>query len=168
MSNNFEDLKWVRVFTPEHIPRYLVEQIKSRDYSVDDFYKYQELNCLLEEEKGPTLNPLNQLHVLVDKENMVKGFVWFTIETLSKNIILQTYSIDKEYWNKGKAVSKVAEFLTKALNEGKLKKIFWVTDYPKHSEKNGFTRSKSILMEYTDGQDTNRKPNTEECKPSIT
>ena len=102
--NKIDDLRWVRLFTPIHIPKYLVEQIRDKDYSVEDFYKLQENSCIIMKDDGPSLNPLNHLYVLVDKENIVKGFLWFTIDVLSKSICIHVCSIDKDYWVKGKAV----------------------------------------------------------------
>lgn len=148
--NDIEKLRWVRVFTPVHIPKYLVEQIRNRDYTIDDFYKYQEKSCIRLTSEGPTLNPLNHLYVLADNENLTKGFVWFTIDPLSKDICLHTYSIDKDYWHKGKAVSKVAKFIVDIKRKGQLNKVYWITNYPKHSQRYGFRQSKSVLMEYTE------------------
>lgn len=155
---DFEELRWIRVFTPTHIPKYLVEQIRHRDFSIEDFFKYQESLCIKMTPDGPSLNPMNHLYVLANDENLTKGFVWFIIDALSKAICIQSYSIDKEYWNNGKAVSKLSVFIKDFLKKSKLEKVYWITNYPKHSEKHGFKRSRSVLMEYseeTDGQDVN-------------
>lgn len=147
---DFDDLRWVRVFTPVHIPKYLVEQVRNRDYTVDDFYTYQEQNCIRMTGEGPTLNPLNHLYVLANEENLTKGFVWFIVDPLSKDLCINTYSIDKDYWGKGKAVSKLATFIKDIQRKGHLNKVYWVTNYPKHSQRYGFRPSKSVLMEYTE------------------
>lgn len=147
-SKDFRDLKWIRVFTPVHIPKYLVEQIRDRDYSVEDFYKFQEMCCVRMTNNGPSLNPLNHLHILANDENTTKGFVWFTIDELSKDIFINTFSMDKEYWNKGYAVEKLSDFVKEIREKANLNKIYWVTNYEKHSMRYGFKRSKSILMEY--------------------
>jgi len=152
-AKSLDDLKWVRVFSPVHIPKYLVEQIRDRDYTVEDFYKYQEINCLIKKSEGPTLNPFNHLYVLVDPENVVKGFLWFVIDSLSKDAIINTFSIDKEYWGLGKAMRKVEEHVKELLKKLKLKKVFWLTNYAKHSQRYGFKRSKSVLMEYKEKED---------------
>jgi hypothetical protein len=150
---NIDELRWVRVFTPTHIPTYLVEQIRDRDYSIEEFYKYHEVNCLRQTEEGPTLNPFSHLYILADKVNMVKGFVWFVIDPLTKDIIIQNFSMHKDYWFKGKAVSKLSKHIKDIRKKGKLNKIYWITNYPKHSEKHGFKRSKGILMEYQEEED---------------
>lgn len=157
MKHDIDKLRWIRVFTPVHIPKYLVEQIKQRDYSVEDFYKYQELNCLVKGEKGPVLNPFNHLYVLVDEGNLCKGFLWFVIDPLSKDGVVNTFSMDKAYWNNGKAMKKASDHVKELLKKLKLEKVFWITRYAKHSERHGFKRSKSILMEYKEednGADT--------------
>jgi hypothetical protein len=59
--------------------------------------------------------------------------------------------MDPEYWHKGKAIEHLKDFVVKILKKAKLKQILWHTNYPKHFEKYGFKRSKSILMEYHDG-----------------
>ena len=146
--NKIYELRWVRVFTIEHLPNYLVEQVRHRTYSVEEFYKYQQINLLMQGKEGIVLNPFNHVYILADKENLVKGFLWMTIDPLSKDIFIQTYSVDKEYWGKGLAVKKLADHVKEIRNKAKLNKIFWHTDYPKHSERYGFKRSSSILMEY--------------------
>ncbi len=148
-----EELRWVRVFTPIHIPKALVEQIKTRDYTVEDFFKHHETACLRAGKEGPTLNPLSHLYVLANSENLTKGFLWLTIDPLTKNIVVQSYSVDKEYWKEGGAVKKLVEFVKEIRRKANLKKVYWITDYEKHSMRHGFKRSRSILMEYSGGED---------------
>jgi len=143
-----DELRFVRVFTPDHVPQYLIEQVRDRDYSVEEFFKYHQINCMTQGEKGIVLNPFNHLYVLADKENIVKGMLWFSVDPLSKDILIQTFSMDKEYWGKGQAVKKLAEHIKEIRIKANLNKIYWVTNYPKHSMRYGFKPSKSILMEY--------------------
>ena len=150
-------LKWIRVFSPVHIPKYLVEQVRDREYDVNDFYKYHEANCLIQKKDGQILNPFNHLYVLADQENIVQGYLWFGIDPLSKDVLINTFSVDKAYWNQGKAVKKVSEHVKELLKKLKLKKVFWLTNYPKHSERYGFKRAKSVLMEYHDKPDEEQK-----------
>ena len=148
-----DELRWVRVFTPVHIPKYLVEQIKKRDYTVEDFYKYQEAICLRMENGTPYLNPYSHLYVLVNPENLTKGFLWFTVDPLAKDLVIQTYTVDKEYWGAGGSIKKLADHIKDIRRKAKLNKIYWITDYPKHSQRHGFRMSKSVLMEYSEEQD---------------
>ena len=156
-----DELRWVRVFTPDHLPHYLVEQVRDRDYSIEEFFKYHQINCMIQSDKGVVLNPFNHLYVLADKENQVKGMLWFNVDPLSKDILIQVFSMDKEYWGRGEAVKKLSEHIKQIRNKGKLNKIYWITNYPRHSERYGFVRSKSILMEY---DPTKQKNETEDKK----
>lgn len=159
MSKNkkIEDLRWVRAFSPDVVPKYLVEQVRDKDYSIEDFYKYQALNCLMQGKEGSQLNPFSHLYVLPNENNIVKGFLWFVIDPLSKDIIINTFSMDKDYWWEGKAVKMLSEHVKEIQKKLKLKKVFWLTRYPKHSERHGFKRSKSILMEYSPDKENKKE-----------
>jgi len=160
--NKIDDLKWIRIFTPSHIPKYLIEQVRDRDYSVEDFYKYHEINCLLPSKEGDVkLNPFSHLYVLANSENTVKGALWFCIDPLTKDVVIQTFTMDKEYWNKGYAVKKLANHIKEIKRKGNLNKIYWITNYPKHSERNGFKRAKSVLMEYNEECEAKENKNEE-------
>src|SRR5690606_25795097 len=150
---DIDELRWVRVFSPVHIPKYLVEQVKHRDFSIEEFYKYQEINCLVHGKEGPTLNPFNHLYVLADENNIVQGFLWFVIDPLTKDGIINTFSVDNKYWCKGQAVKRLANHVKEIIKKLKLKKVYWVTNYPRHSERHGFRQSKSVLMEYMEADD---------------
>lgn len=144
-----EDLEWIRIFDPYLIPQYLVEQIKERFFSVDRFYKHQKMVCLQNEHGNIALNALNLLFVLVDQENIIKGFFWGVVDPLSNALVINSFSMDNAYWGEGKAV-RLLEAKAKEIQEGaQLDKIYWITRCPKHSEKYGFKRSKHVLMEYT-------------------
>ena len=149
-KKDIDKLRWIRVFTPDHIPKYLVEQVRHRDFSVEDFYIYHHGSCLVQTGDGVKLNSLSHLYVLADEDNIIQGFLWFSVVPLTKDLVIQTYSVDKDYWGAGSAVNKLAEFIKDIRRKAKLKKIYWITNFPRHSEKYGFKKSKSILMEYTE------------------
>lgn len=155
MSKEYEldELRWVRLFSPIHIPKYLVEQVRDRDYSPEDFFRHQEINCLIQGKEGMTLNPFNHLYALVDPDNSVKGFLWFVIDSLSKEMIINVFSVDKTYWGKGDAVKRLADHVKEIMKKLKINKVYWLTNYPKHSERHGFKRSRSVLMEFTEVSD---------------
>jgi len=153
-KKDIDKLRWIRVFTPDHIPKKLVEQVRDRDYSVEDFYKYHQSSCLVQTQDGIKLNPLSHLYVLADDENLIQGFLWFTVDPLAKDIVVQTYSVEKDYWGGGLAVAKLAKHIKEIKKKADLNKVYWVTNYPKHSQRYGFKRSDSILMEYT-GEEEN-------------
>jgi len=148
MNKTMDELRWIRVFTPDHIPHYLIEQIKDRDYSIEDFFKYQKINCLSAKEGSFSLNPFNHLYVLANDKNEVKGVLWFTVDPLAKDILIQIYSIDRMYWNSGQAVKKLFSHIKDILKKANLNKVFWANAHPKHAKRYGFKESRMILMEY--------------------
>lgn len=160
MAKDIHSLRFIRALSPDYIPRYLIEQIKQRDYKVDDFYTYHSMNCLDKSSDGFKINPFNHLWVLVDSKNNVKGVLWFTVDPLTKYVVIQNYSVDKEYWNQD-AIGKLKEHMDEILCKADLHKVLWLTTYPKHSEKHGFKRSKAILMEYEYGKSTEGRCTTE-------
>lgn len=153
-SDDFEKLEWIRIFDPVHIPLFLIEQVRDRDWSAERFIKYQKTICFNKQPDGNLhINPLNLLFVLVDGEKKVHGFLWASIDTLSNALVINTFSMEKEWWHAGEAV-KLLERKAKEIAKGaQLDKIYWITNYPKHSERYGFKRSKSILMEYVMEED---------------
>lgn len=172
-----DDLRFVRIFDAGLIPRHLIDNIKCKEYTTDDFFKYQQMHCLFLGDDGQMkLNPLNHLYALVDKNNLVRGATWLTISDLEKNLNINTFSIDKEYWSAdGKAIEKLSNFVKDIIIKAKLKKIYWCTNKPKSSERHGFKRSRQILMEFdtqkelkkTNGATIKIKRQTEETQEEI-
>lgn len=150
-DKSIENLKWVRIFDPVHIPKEYIDQIKHKDFTTEKFYEYLAKISLIEKDDLININPYSLLFVLVDDNNKSKGMLWMVINTLANALVINNFSIDKEYWGNGCAVN----FLTKKAIEIKekenLERVYWITRSPKHSEKFGFKRSKNTLMEYTNG-----------------
>lgn len=140
----------MRVFTPDHIPLELVEQIKERRWEPEKFYEHLRVNCVMKGTKGLTLNPNCHLYVIVNEKKHVVGFLWFEMNPLSNVIYLQNFSMHSDYWHKGKAVSMLVDFMKKELKKSDCDAILWHTKYPRHSERNGFKKSKNVLMEYVE------------------
>lgn len=148
LKTNDKPLNWVRIFDPIHIPRELVEQIKDRAFDTDKFYKFQKAACIEQVGDKIVLNPLNLLFVLTNDEKLVKGFCWMVVDPLSDALVINSFSMNPEYWGNGKAV-KMLEKKAKEIQEGaNLKKVYWITRCPRHSQKFGFKISKHTLMEY--------------------
>lgn len=146
--SKMDELRWIRSTSPELIPKYLVEQVRHRDFSVDDFIKYQMSMSFINTREGRILNPFSHLYYLANEENQIKGILWFCIDPLTKDVIIQTYSVDKEYSKSGGAVEKLCKLIKDIVIKGNLKKIYWITNNPRHSQRHGFKKSKSVLMEY--------------------
>jgi hypothetical protein len=147
-EDKFDKLRWVRLLSPSIIPKYLVEQLKHREFSVENFYKYNEQNCSFPSKDGIKVNPLNHIYGLLDENNVVVGFLWFVVDEFCGHIFIHNFSIDNKYWHLGKAVEIAADHVKDIMKTAKIKKAYWLTRYPKHSERYGFKRSKDILMEY--------------------
>lgn len=147
-----ENLRWIRIFDPVHIPREYIDQIKQKEFTTDRFYKFQDGVCLIEHELGLCINPYNLLFVLVDDSTKVKGVLWMVIDSLANALVINTFSVDKEYWGNGKAIELLIEKAKEVKEQENLERVYWITRSPKHSEKFGFKRSKNVLMEYSDGK----------------
>lgn len=145
---DFDSLEFVRVFTPVHIPKYLIEQLTHLEYTIDEWYRYQEDACKLEENGITKLNPLNLLYVIKDSGYRVVGMFWAEVNLLTQSLLIHIFSMDPAYWYKGKAVKLLESHAKDLLSTLHINKAYWVTKYPKHSERYGFKRSKAVLMEY--------------------
>lgn len=151
-DKSIESLRWVRIFDPVHIPKEYIDQIKHKEFETTKFYEFLRSNLVMVKEKDIILNPNNLLFVLVDDNNRTKGVLWMVIDTLANALVINTFSVDKDYWGNGKAVNILKEKAIEIKEKENLDKIYWITRSPKHSEKFGFKRSKQTLMEYTDGK----------------
>lgn len=148
-KTSLNDLVFIRVFDPIHIPSYLVEQVKHRLYEVDKFYDYQRIACTFHTPQGMKLNPTNLLYTLVnEKLKQVKGFLWMVVDVLSESLVIQNFSVDREYWNKGEAIDLLEHKAKKVRQDLSLKRVVWVTRNPKFCEAKGFKKSRDTVMIY--------------------
>ena len=150
---DYDSLGFIRIFTPMHVPKELIEQVRDRCFEVDDWYAYQEQMCTVTGPNGPMLNPYSLLYVVADEGNKVVGMLWCEINALSKVLIIQTFSMNIKYWGRGKAVKILSDKAKEICKECKLKKVTWSTNYPKHSERYGFERSRGVVMEWKNQQE---------------
>lgn len=143
-EDDFKDLKFIKIIEPLNvvlIPKELIEEVKGRTFSINRFYEYQFLQAKME-------NPNNLLYILIDTKQSVKGFLWCEINGLDGSLFVNTFSISKEYWGKGEAISFVTDFLDKMVEKGGYPKVYWMTCNEKYFLKKGFKKSKNRLMEY--------------------
>ena len=133
----FSNLKQIRVFDFNLIPRYLFKQIKGSDIDFDVLFK---LNSMI------TSSPLAMIYVFADKDNIIKGFMWADVQPLTNSLSVHLLSINKEYYGTDvlKEIKKLTDEIVKTLQ---MKKCTWSTTRPRAFEKAGFIRSKQILME---------------------
>lgn len=146
---SLKELIFVRLIDPIHIPSYLVEQIKDRMYSVDKFYSYQKVACIYQTQSGPHLNPTNFLYAIVnEKLRQVKGFLWMVLDLLTNSLVIQNFSMDKEYWNKGESIKLLEEKAKMVMKDLDVSRIVWICKNPKFCENRGFKKTKDTVMIY--------------------
>lgn len=136
-----DELKFLRLKIPRLIPLELIEVVKGRTFTPEQFYKYQE------DQVG---NPYNYLFALVDEDKIIRGYLWAESNLLDGSLFVNTFSIDKEYWGKGKGIEKAIDFLKEVKKSVNATRVFWCSTNEKFFVKKGFKRSKISLMEYVD------------------
>lgn len=147
MSNNNEvivplsakQLTFVRLKIPKLIPYELIDAVKGRTFTPEQFYRYQEAQID---------NPQNYLYALIDKVKKIHGYLWAEMNGLDSSLFVNTFSITKEFWNKGEAIPKVIEFLRQLKEKVNAARVFWITCNDKFFLKHGFKKSRNVLMEY--------------------
>jgi len=140
------DLEFVKVRIPENvrlIPKSLIEGVKGKTFTPDQFYKYQE-------DQIKYNNPGNLLYMLVTPSNKIEGYFWAELSSLDHTLFINTFSISKDYWHKGLAIPKLIEHLRSINKKFKCPRAFWITTNDKFFIKHGFKRSKHVLMECPD------------------
>lgn len=135
------ELEFCRLRIPHLIPLELIESVKGRTFTSEQFYAYQE---------AQKENPNNHLYVLIDKDKKIHGFLWAESNCMEGSLFINTFSIGKAYWGKGEAIPKVIEFLRMLKAKTKAERVYWITTNEKFFLKHGFKRSKNVLMEYND------------------
>jgi N-acetylglutamate synthase-like GNAT family acetyltransferase len=141
MGSSIDDLTFVRLKIPRLIPVELIESVKGKTFTPDQFYKYIENN---------KDNPYVHLYALVDKDKKIHGYLWAEVNLLDGALFINTFSIAKEYWGNGEAMPKVIEFLRTLKEKVKAQHVFWITTNEKFFLKKGFKKSKNVLMEFHD------------------
>lgn len=145
VSEPFEwDLTFVKVLIPENvqlIPREIIEGVKGHPFTPEQFYSYQMDQML-------SGNPGNLLYLLVSQEKKVEGVLWAEISAINNSMFINTFSVSKKYWHKGKAIEKAIVLLEKIRKQMNCPTVYWITTNDKFFLKHGFKRSKNVLMEY--------------------
>ncbi|HJU78121.1 MAG TPA: hypothetical protein VJ599_00970 [Nitrososphaeraceae archaeon] len=150
------NLKWFRIIDPKLIPPKYIEQIKECNFTLESFTKVLSQDCVQIIDGKAIVNPLNLLFVLANPDFQIKGFSWMVVDPMTNSLIINSFSIDNEFWGSGKAVKLLEEKALEIKEGAKLDRVYWITRCPKHSEKYGFKRSKHVLMEYIGYGKSNR------------
>ena len=137
----------VRIDSPDYIPVELIDQIKDRYYETDSWYKYLRVICMKLTPEGLAYNPFCYLYAVADGDTVV-GVLWYELSLLDVAIRIQTFSMHRDFWGRGQAVKLLSDFIQEQMKKAGVKKCYWSTKYPKHSEKYGFKRSRNVLMEF--------------------
>lgn len=143
MPEATKELQFVRLKFPRLVPLELIEAVKGRTFTPEQFYRYQEAQIELGNEG-------NLLYVLIDQRSKIHGYLWCEISSLDGSLFINTFSIDKEHWHKGEAIAKVTDFLKEVKEKHACPRTYWITTNEKFFLKHGFKRSKNVLMEYLD------------------
>lgn len=134
-----DQLMFVKLKIPKLIPRELIESVKGRTFTPEQFYDYQ---------AKQVDNPYNHLFALVDSAKKIHGYLWAEVNVLDDSLFINTFSISKEFWGKGEAIKKVTDFLDGFRKKINATRVFWLTSNERFFLKHGFKRSKMALMEY--------------------
>lgn len=146
-------MKFVRIFSGDLIPKQLVEDNKDRNYSVEDFYNM--LTTLLVDQNGAA-NNTDQIYVIVDDiENIIIGYIWYTVNPLEKEIYLNTISVSKNRRQSGVVLDWVFKELRKRFKEDGFLVARTCSTRQEWHKRNGFVPSKNVLLELdlTKGED---------------
>jgi len=138
VKHSFSELRPVKIYDFRLIPRYLFHQVKGGNW---DFESILGLNDAI------NATPFNFLFVFVDDDNIIKGFLWGTLNPVTLVFDAFVFSVDKKYQG-GDVLECIKGFLTNLMNDLGIKQTLFSTTRPKALEKAGFVRSKSILMEF--------------------
>ena len=144
-----EQLHYVKLRIPRLIPADLIESVKGRTFSAEEFYDFQDKHID---------NPYNFLYVLVNDEKRIHGYLWAEQSILDGSLFVNTFSISKDYWGKGKAMQKAFEIVNHIKTSIKPARVYWITTNDKFFVKHGFKRSKNILMEYIEEKGDSHGP----------
>src|SRR5690349_8902637 len=131
---NLDNLTFVRLKLPKLIPYELIDNVKGRTFTPEQFYKFQEEQID---------NPYNHLYALIDEKKKIHGYLWAEVNILDGSLFVNTFSISKEHWGKGKAMPMAIEFLKILKEKTKAPRVFWITTNEKFFVKQGFKRSKN-------------------------
>ena len=123
------------------VPKPLIEQIKPAVPDVDRLY-----NVLKSASNSASFWSINFIGVFADHEHIIKGFMWFTLNPITRVLHCHMLSVDREYQNKG-VLAEAKNIGKKLMREVGASKLTAATRSPKVFERIGFTRSALTVME---------------------
>lgn len=135
------NLRIIKIYDFNLIPVSLYEQIRDNENP--------DLNIKLLCKFGNQLfgDGFTYLEALVDDDNVIQGFIWFTVNPVFNSILVDMVSLSKKYQGTGKLSPMVINRMKDLLVKYKFSKIVFATKTPEIFERHGVERSKSIIME---------------------
>lgn len=130
-------LKFLRIYDFGLVPRHLVEQVEPKDCDPDALYALSSAICA---------DPRTILGVFADREAIVQGFLWATLNPLDRRIHVQMLSVDENFQGRG-IVREARGILEKVKRETGALGMIFRTVRPELFEGLGFVRSETIIME---------------------
>lgn len=140
---DISSLEFVRLKIPRLIPRELIDAVKGRTFTPEQFYDYQE---------AQVSNPANFLYAVVDAERKIHGYLWAETNLLDLSLFVNTFSIAKQFWGKGKGIDLAISLVRKIKEKIKAPRVYWCSTNEKFFLKHGFKRSKICLLEYNEDE----------------
>lgn len=138
-KSDLSKLEFVRLKIPRLIPLDLIDAVKGRSFTPEQFIKYQEQQVD---------NPGNFLYALIDPDKKIQGYLWAELNMLDNALFISTFSISKAYWGKGAGIKKAVEFVAQLKEKTKSPRVLWCSTNEKFFMKHGFRRAKQVLMEF--------------------
>ena len=134
-------LKYVALNDFSLVPRPLIEQIKPAIPDIDRLYAVMQA-C----GESPSFWAINFVGVFADHQHMVKGFMWFTLNPVTRYLTCNCLSVDREYQGRI-VVGEAKNIARKLMRDTRAAKLVFQTSRPKAFAKAGFKRAESVLME---------------------
>jgi len=140
-EEKLSSLDFVRLRIPRLIPIELIEAVKGRTFTPEQFIEYQEKQVD---------NPYNFLYALIDPEKKIQGYFWAELNLLDNSLFINTFSISKAFWGKGAAMKEAIAFASVLKSTTKAPRVLWCSTNPRFFIKHGFSKSKICLLEYNE------------------
>lgn len=134
---NDADQCFFRKIAADDIPIELIEQIKTSDWTPE---RYLDFLRVVEN------SPLQFIFGIFRGVDLL-GYVWCEANLLEMTLFIDTISIKKQFKLDKKVSNEIIRLLKFFLKESGLRKIRFLTDRPDFFLRNGFKKSKQLLLE---------------------
>jgi len=134
---NDADQCFFRKIAADDIPIELIEQIKTSDWTPE---RYLDFLRVVEN------SPLQFIFGIFRGVDLL-GYVWCEANLLEMTLFIDTISIKKQFKLDKKVSNEIIRLLKTFLKESGLRKIRFLTDRPDFFLRNGFKKSKQLLLE---------------------